>query len=128
MAEREIKIDKNGTRYYQDHETMELKFECQHCGTWFQTTRKFNQKYCCGSCRSMATKGNSKKSKTQTERIKVLEEQIKLLHSIVSKAFVLQMCNPELVNKLDKADKNDFYKKETFAIHDAIKELGNKIK
>ena len=100
MAEREIKIDKNGTRYYQDHETMELKFECQHCGTWFQTTRKFNQKYCCGSCRSMATKGNSKKSKTQEERIKMLEKRVEILTSFLNKSIRLVVADPRIGREL----------------------------
>lgn len=55
----EIKIDENGTKYYQDLNTFKLVFSCQYCDSWFETNRKFNQKYCSNSCKTMASKERS---------------------------------------------------------------------
>lgn len=56
MSNIEIKIDDNGTKYYQDPNTLKLVFSCQYCGSWFETKRKFNQKFCSNSCKTMASR------------------------------------------------------------------------
>lgn len=54
MEDKQLRFDNNGTKYYQEGTI--LLFECQYCGTWFETKRRFNQKYCCNSCRTLASK------------------------------------------------------------------------
>ena len=89
MNTKDIKTDKNGTRYYQDKETMKLKFECQHCGNWFETSRKFNQKYCSNSCRSASSLINVKKRNPKKRKKNLSSEEItKLIDTEVNKVNI----------------------------------------
>lgn len=51
-----IRIDDNGTKYYQHKESLKIFFECQFCNALFETKRRFNQKFCSNSCRTMASR------------------------------------------------------------------------
>ena len=50
------RIDDNGTTFYQDKETLKVFFQCQYCNTLFESRRRFNQKFCSNSCRTMASR------------------------------------------------------------------------
>lgn len=56
MSNIDIKIDDNGTKYYQDPNTLKLLFICQYCGSSFESKRRFNQKFCSTSCKTMASR------------------------------------------------------------------------
>lgn len=51
-----MRIDDNGTKYYQHNESLKIFFECQYCNALFETKRRFNQKFCSNSCRTMASR------------------------------------------------------------------------
>lgn len=91
MSNIEIKIDDNGTKYYQDPNTLKLIFQCQYCGSWFETKRRFNQKFCSNSCKTMASRkrneygltGYKNRDKTSnTTLLKSIEELNKRLDII----------------------------------------------
>lgn len=50
----ELKRNRAGTVYFTDLDGT-MRYQCQYCDTWFIPKAKFKQKYCCGSCRTMAS-------------------------------------------------------------------------
>lgn len=71
------KITPAGTRY-EFNPNGTLLYECQYCQTWFEPTTRFKQKYCCESCRVMASRERtaSKSSKLSVKNKTVSNGQL----------------------------------------------------
>lgn len=115
-----IQTDKHGTRYTFNSDGQMIA-ECQFCNTWFVPNRRFNQRYCSNSCKTMASNHRhglpgpvSYQNKDKTTN-SALKNQIKELEKKIDRNMKLNQ--KEVVIKLDSLNTEVRWAKYASVIH-----------